>query len=427
MESGINKTMKVLWFTNTPSLAEGYINKKPMGGGWIKSLEKAVQKKVDLSVAFYHQEDLKSFRFRQTTYYPVFKKKGNKWYKIKNRVLCLLEPEEDINRFLNVVEQVKPDIIHIHGTEQPFGLIQKYTDIPTVVSIQGNLSVYTHKFFSGISYNSVLKNSRFSSLLFFQSFINTYRRFIKAAEREKEIFKYSKYIIGRTSWDKRIAKVLAPNAKYFHNDEVLRDVFYEKSWSLIKPNSILNLYTTTGPNLYKGLETIFDAARLLDNNGTKFKWHIGGILKNDEIVRLASKGLTKNISPNIEFLGHLNESQLIEQLLQAHLYVMASHIENSPNNLCEAQILGLPCIAAFAGGTSSLIHDNQHGILIQDGDPYVLAGAVMDVMENYDQAIAEGKKSRENALVRHNTDKNVDDLLKIYITVSVESYFINKL
>ena len=42
----MKQSMKVVWFTNTPSLAESYINNKPAGGGWIKSLEKAIQKKV---------------------------------------------------------------------------------------------------------------------------------------------------------------------------------------------------------------------------------------------------------------------------------------------------------------------------------------------------------------------------------------------
>lgn len=423
MESGTNKTkLKVLWFTNTPSLAEDYINKKPMGGGWIKSLEKEMQQHVDLSIAFYCTKNIKFFRYGKTIYYPIFKKKSN-WMKIKNRIFSLLEPKEDINSFLNIIKQVNPDVIHIHGTEQPFGLIQKFVNNPTVVSIQGNLSVYNYKFFSGITYSSVLKNSRFINLLFLQSFLHTYKRFAKGAAREKEIFRYTKNIIGRTSWDKRIAKVLAPKAVYFHNDEILRDAFYSNVW-LYKTDTFLHLFTTTGPNLYKGLETILHAANLLDNNDIKFKWKIAGIDKNEEIVRLASKGAGIPVSNNIEFLGPLDEGQLIDRLMQTHIYIMASHIENSPNNLCEAQILGIPSIATCAGGTSSLITDNQNGILIQDGDPYVLAGAIMEVRDNYGQAMARAINSREIALSRHNINKNGADLLEIYRSVAEESYLI---
>ena len=50
-------------------------------------------------------------------------------------------------------------------------------------------------------------------------------------------------------------------------------------------------------------------------------------------------------------------------MLKSDIFVSASHIENSPNNVAEAMILGMPCIATFAGGTSSYIEDNKNGIL----------------------------------------------------------------
>ena len=44
--------MKVLWFSPTPSLAEDFLNNTPTNGGWIRSLEKEIENKVQLSVAF---------------------------------------------------------------------------------------------------------------------------------------------------------------------------------------------------------------------------------------------------------------------------------------------------------------------------------------------------------------------------------------
>jgi hypothetical protein len=32
-------------------------------------------------------------------------------------------------------------------------------------------------------------------------------------------------------------------------------------------------------------------------------------------------------------------------------------------------IIGMPCIATFAGGTASMLKSDEEGILIQDGDP----------------------------------------------------------
>ncbi len=56
--------------------------------------------------------------------------------------------------------------------------------------------------------------------------------------------------------------------------------------------------------------------------------------------------------------------------------MLPSHIENSPNALCEAMLVGTPCIAAFVGGVPSLVRHGEEGLLYHDADPFALAGAV---------------------------------------------------
>ena len=93
---------------------------------------------------------------------------------------------------------------------------------------------------------------------------------------------------------------------------------------------------------------------------------------------------------------------------------MPSHIENSPNNLCEAMILGLPCIATHAGGTASILKDHEEGFIIQDGDPWVMAGAIIEMINNPEQAILYGQNARKKALVRHDREAIVKSLLETY-------------
>ncbi|MBC7449969.1 MAG: glycosyltransferase [Cytophagales bacterium] len=408
--------MKVLWFTPTPSLAEGHLNDSPVGGGWIKSLEKSIQNTVDLSVAFYHKKNIAPFKYNNTSYFPIKKSKSSTLLKIKKRIFSQLESEDDIAFFLKIIEEVKPDILHIHGTEFMYGLVQQYSKIPTVISIQGNISVYTYKYFSGISFLDVLKYSRMKTWLSFQTAINDYFLFRKQTIREQRIFSMSRNFIGRTDWDRRISSILSPGSSYFHNDEILRDSFYTAQWkNTLHP--VLNLFTTNGPTIYKGIETILYCASLLDRNNIRFNWQIAGIERTDEIVTIAAKGLGVNISEHLEFLGKVSEERLVEQLLKTHIYIATSHIENSPNSLCEALLLGVPCIATNAGGTSSLIKDGADGIVIQDGDPYVMAGAIIEMQKNYMQAIAFGISARTRALLRHNKETIATGLIAIYAKI----------
>ncbi|GAB3906953.1 glycosyltransferase family 4 protein [Mucilaginibacter boryungensis] len=408
--------MKVLWFSLSAGLSDAYLNNNYEGIGWIKSLEKNIQDKIDLSIAFYHNKEIPPFKLGATTYYPIKKYKHGNLTKMKRRLFNSIESQYDNQLFLNVVKEAKPDLIHIHGTESPFGLVQKYTNIPTVVSIQGTITVYRYKFFSKISWFDVLKHSDLKSFIFSRTFIHVYKQFAKIAAREQEIYKHSKHFIGRTAWDRRVTKVLAPSARYYHNDEILRSGFYTNKW-VFKPAAKLQLFTTIWGNVYKGLETLLDCARLLDEINIDYEWQLAGIGRNDEVVRIASKGNKQPVSPNVKFLSMINEASLIEGLLESHMYIATSHIENSPNSLCEALILGVPCIATNAGGTGSLMDDNKEGILIQDGDPYAMAGAIMELKDNYKKAIAYGKQARERALLRHDQEKITSDLLSIYATI----------
>lgn len=409
--------MKVLWFTNTPCLAEDYFNNKTMNGGFLKSLEKVMQEEVDLSIAFYYNKELSSFKYGKTNYFPIYKESNGLSAKIKTRIFGKIEPEEDTNRFIQIINEVKPDVIHVHGTEGPFGLFQQSSTVPTVVSIQGNISVYELKYFSGIPLSDAVKYTNIKERLFFTGVAQNFTRFKKQAIREKKIFKLSKNIIGRTYWDRRVAKVLAPNAHYFHNDEVLKEVFYQGSWQN-EITDTLQLFTTTGPNIYKGIETLIHCAHLLDLSNIRYKWKVAGIKPDDAILRVATRSLHVPLSPNIEFLGKADDQKLKVSILACHIYLAISHIENSPNSLCEALILGAPCIATHAGGTLNFIKDRITGILIQDGDPFSMAGAIMETKENYNLAKDMGVNARKEALARHDKNKIVSDLLNIYYSIS---------
>ena len=80
-------------------------------------------------------------------------------------------------------------------------------------------------------------------------------------------------------------------------------------------------------------------------------------------------------------------------------------------------ILGMPVISSFAGGTSSLIENDKDGILIQDGDPWVLAGSIKECFENYEEFIKFGRYARKKALVRHDQNSIAKNLIGIYKSI----------
>ena len=385
--------MKVLWFTNNACSASKIYNPKSFQGGWLASLENHLNKNTDvkLFISFYHNKPSLPFDYNKSTYYPVLKEKKST-SKIIERVFKRFNNnnELEIDRLVEVVKEVNPDIIHIHGTEENFGLIQKLVSQPVVISIQGIINPICEKFFSGMPRAVVKKYEPLKLKFSFHSQIYRYKRFMAMAQNELDILNTSKNIIGRTDWDRRVTSVLSPNRIYYHNDELLRDTIYKNKWnSKCYLSDEFKIITITGSPLFKGFETILKAAIILRKlNKIKFEWNIVGLSDEDPGVKMIVSWMNVNLKDmNINFFGKIPPEKFIPLMLNSNVYCQASHIENSPNSLCEAMYIGMPVVATFAGGTDSMLENNKEGILVQDGDPYSMAGAIVELKNNPEKAI----------------------------------------
>ena len=105
---------------------------------------------------------------------------------------------------------------------------------------------------------------------------------------------------------------------------------------------------------------------------------------------------------------------MVDIMLNSDIYIQVSHIENSPNSVCEAMLLGMPIIASFAGGTSSILSDGKEGILVQDGDPYTLAGMIVWLSQNFDSGKKMGINAKMRALKRHDRQRISEHLFATY-------------
>jgi glycosyltransferase involved in cell wall biosynthesis len=201
---------------------------------------------------------------------------------------------------------------------------------------------------------------------------------------------------------------------------MLRPVFYEKHWKKRNLIGTVNILTVMGGELYKGLETVAQIASvLLKNTSVDFRWHVVGISDEQPVPRIVKRWLKIQYSTlNIELVGNKNESEISDLLANADIYCQCSHIENSPNSLCEAMIIGMPIVAGFAGGTDSMLENYKEGILVQTGDYYSFAGAIKSLVDNPEIAYDYANKARERAISRHNPNSIIKELMDVYKTIN---------
>lgn len=420
--------MRVLWFTNSPVSAKEKINSNFVGEGWIGALEKIIVEhtEIELAIAFpSNVNSTESYEIEHVKYYAVPRRTGNKKRRIGFGNTYRIDDHRAVEDYIEVISEYKPDIIQVFGSESNFGLIIEHIQIPVVIHIQGNINVVNLKYFSSITKLDVLLYTHWKNFLRGSNLLTYFKYLKKTAEREKVIFRNCKYFIGRTKWDKNITRVLASKAKYYHCDEVLRPEFYLRKWK-IKGENKLTLLSVIRGTIYKGLDTVLEAALLLKELNVEFEWLIVGNSEHDQIPKLLERKYKVSFSKvNIKFLGNKNAGQIVNLLSDSSIYIHPSHIENSPNAICEAMIMGVPVIATAVGGTSSIVKENDEGILIQDGDPYVMAGAVLELKDNKLLKNNLSINARKRALKRHDPSKVVKELSQIYTDI-VQDYYSKK-
>lgn len=414
--------MRILWYSLSPCGSVRRSGEQRVIQGWMISLEDEIKqnKDIDLHVAYFSDTERESFEFEGVTYHPMYMPKAKtKIGRVLKRYNSLAsEDEKMLPVMLDVVKSVRPDLIHIHGTEERFGMILNYvTNIPIVFSIQGLIAPYKEKYFSGLPDKDIIKYESWIGRIRRISYRDEYKGFVYRAKREVGYLNNAKYVMGRTFWDEDITGMLNMKRKFFVVDEILRPPFYYKVWNKTAfSEDKIRIISTISGGIYKGYETVLKTALLLkQNTNIDFEWKIAGYNKNSKWVRIAENytGI-KTADVNVKLLGALDAECLSDELVASDMYVHVSHIENSPNSVCEAMLLGMPVIASFTGGTASMLENGKEGILLQDGDPYVYAGAIVNYYLHFDKARSYGEKARQRALVRHNPNRIVGQLLDAY-------------
>ena len=415
--------MRVLWFTNSSVDYQEHISGYN-GGGWMTSLKKVIDngKEIDLGISFLMEDSVFKKEVKNTTYYPVSIRSS-----IVEKIVAKVRYGRDlkghfkssdlqyVKKYLDVIADFNPTVIHIWGTEKNFGLICKHIKIPIVIHLQGIINPYLNAFFPpNISLKDYVFKDGFNPLVVSRN-RKDYETWKYIAEREKEIFQNCDYFMGRTDWDRILTEIYSKNAKYFHCEEGLRDEFYtNQKWKLQKSTKFIIMTTISSP-LYKGGDLLLKTASLLKNGlNVDFEWKVFGIDNLNFQEKLVG---IRAVDVNLVLKGIATSEQLQSELLTANVFVHPSYIDNSPNSICEAQISGVPVIACNVGGVSSLIENNVTGILVPANDPYSLAYRIKELCVSESNSKKISIEAIKVVTKRHNLNAILINLVSIYKTL----------
>lgn len=407
--------MKVLWFEVT--IPGRYKDDGRVIAGWQDSLEMIVRAcdEIELVISFVGKEGMSTKVIDGVKYIPMNIDYSKKELKEKNEDWNVYA-KKLVPNMLHIVEEEKPDLIHVYGSEFVLGLIADYTDIPVVVHIQGSLIPYSNALYPP-NYNFIdkLQQIGWKHPRRIRNAFKMRKQFKSQKEIEIRIWKAVSNYMGRTEWDKALSDVLHPGRKYFHVEEALRPQFINGNlkWSPIKDGK-LRLISTGCGTFWKGPDMILKTARILTELEIDFEWNVVGKMYDDikQMVETKEEGRFEDY--HVKLIGRLNSDELSLKLCESTIYVHTAYIENSPNSICEAQCLGVPVISTNVGGISSLVRDKKDGILVAANDPWQMAYAIKELAKNEVRQLQYSNSSRDFALQRHNPQHILDELLSCY-------------
>ena len=244
--------------------------------------------------------------------------------------------------------------------------------------MQGLLSVCERMDLRGVD-SSALRSLSPSLFLRGGGFVHGRISMRRAAERERLIIANCRNVIGRTRFDEDVIHAINPSCRYFpSNHEILRPEFYSAAWSvgIAEPATV---YCTGGSYVRKGISTLLEAVALLKRRAVPgIHVRIAGSLGSPEEEERAAKHRIRKLGlgDSVVLLGIIPPSEIVAELLRARVFALSSHVDNSPNALAEAMMIGVPCVASSVGGVPSMARDGVEALLVQDGDPFALAGAL---------------------------------------------------
>lgn len=413
--------MKILWVSlvEFPPLCKALGKTAPPHCGWLYSSAKALlQNMPDCKmgvIVYSYGKTFEEYEVDGITYYMVPTKSMS-----RTDVRQVEHCREALKRFA-------PDIIHIHGTEYSLAMavcMANEGKVKAVANIQGLAGPYTRYADGGLSLWDKFTNV--TPLDFYRGtfLLNAKRSFRHRTKCENYVITHITDIVGRTQWDHDHALTVNPDIRYHFMNETLRDSFYQDPvWSYEKCKKHTIFVSNSGAPL-KGAHQVVKALPIILRRypDTVVNFCGSSVMNNDlrslihfqgyhlYLRRLVKKlGLEKHVN----FLGSLSEAQMKQAFLDANVYVMPSAIENSPNSLCEAQILGVPVVASYCGGTPTLVEDGKTGCLYRYEEVEMLAQIVIRLLgeSNFSQ-LSESERQVANA--RHNRQTNAKRLVEIY-------------
>lgn len=338
-----------------------------------------------------------------------------------------LPSDRTVQAIQRVAEEIKPDLIHVWGTESYWGLLTARGLLtgPSVLDMQGIKYAYAKVFYGGLSFVECIRCVGLLEILRpgYSLFLGK-REFEQWGVFEKEIIKGHKFISVQSDWVRVHVEAVNPECTILRTGIILRKEFYQAApWNPPdhSDTGAPHIFTSSsGATAYKGLHVIMRAIAILKRKYPRILLNIaGGQLRSG--IRISGyaqwlKGEARRlkISDNIRWIGPQNSDGIIQQLQRASVAVIPSFVETYCLALAEAMLVGVPLVVSYAGAMPELAREEESALFFPPGDEFACARQMERILSDKTYAIHLSQNARKAGTQRSEPSGILLKQLEIY-------------
>jgi glycosyltransferase involved in cell wall biosynthesis len=267
---------------------------------------------------------------------------------------------------VNMVREIRPDVVHAHGTEYAYGLGALDAGFPWLVSMQGIIGEL--------------------------QYADPKLLYRVVAKLEQKVVRSAVFVGGRTHFDQKYVKSINPSVRWLDLPEAINTCYFESPWmDLLSPKILFaGSYAK-----HKGLMRLIEALGLLSGKYPELELHIAG--NGSSAAKATVQDMVRRAKIHCTQHGFLQPHQIARLHRNCMLFVLPSENDNSPNALLEAMASGMPCIAYDVGGVASLLNHEKSGLLVSAGNIKELAASIDRLLQSSALRIRLGSAARLSA------------------------------
>lgn len=187
-------------------------------------------------------------------------------------------------------------------------------------------------------------------------------------------------------------------------------------WQPPLPDEPIRLFSCGRLNVVKGHQDLMEAVRLLREEGLDVRLNIAGEDDNGGSGYrkvLEARIIELGLEGTVTLLGAVSEEEVLRQLLDAHIFVLASWHEPLGVALMEAMSCEVPTVSTAAGGVPELITSGKHGLLVRPKAPEELAGAITQLLADPATARRLAQSGRARVIADFSAATGAETLIRL--------------